>query len=61
VRKRVENKDRQERPTRPLCVTCPQCSAQITKPTVKSDRGYYCICDGCGHMWHHDMEPQDRG
>jgi hypothetical protein len=37
------------------CVQCPNCGSSITKATIRSKRGMYCICQRCGHLWHEDQ------
>jgi uncharacterized Zn finger protein len=35
---------------------CPECESTQTKPTVATARGFYCRCEGCGHVWHEDTK-----
>jgi hypothetical protein len=39
----------------PRCPPCPKCRhAAGTRLTVKSDYGWYCLCDNCGNIWHNE-------
>lgn len=39
---------------RKLEIPCPACGGQRVDCTVPTDRGAYCRCNDCGHMWHQD-------
>jgi len=35
---------------------CPKCGESVlVRYTVKTDRGMYCHCDRCLHMWHEEQ------
>lgn len=38
-------------PTNPLKVVCPACRRSPVKFIVPSERGAYCLCQSCGHIW----------
>jgi hypothetical protein len=38
-------------PTDPLNVACPACGRSPVKFIVPSERGAYCLCQACGHIW----------
>lgn len=38
-------------PTDPLNVVCPACGRTPVRCMVPSQRGAYCLCEACGHMW----------
>lgn len=38
-------------PTDPLNVVCPACGRSPVKFIVPSERGAYCLCQTCGHLW----------
>jgi hypothetical protein len=38
-------------PTDPLNVVCPACGRSPVKFIVPSERGAYCLCQTCGHIW----------
>jgi len=43
-------------PPQAPCPPCPTCGRSLTRYTVQSSAGNYCLCYACGHAWHHDRE-----
>ena len=39
------------KPTDPVNLVCPMCGRSPVTCMVPSERGAYCGCDFCGHMW----------
>ena len=39
------------------CPLCPRCGKSLTRYTIQSSAGHYCLCYACGHAWHHDRQP----
>ena len=40
---------------------CPRCQGTRTQVTLMTSAGYYCLCNACGHAWHHDRRGRNRG
>ena len=41
----------------PLWYRCPQCGAELQKPTLITVSSAYCRCTQCGHFWHDERVP----